>query len=72
MVAPGVSEMMEMALLPLFWMVGVATWVMVRVATSDVRYPALVAMALTVVAALIVKGLGVLCELSVGVPPFVV
>ena len=49
MVAPGVSEVMETALLPLFCIVGVATWLMVSVPISELGKPVRVAMAFTVV-----------------------
>ena len=56
MVAPGVADVMEMALLPLFCIIGVATWLMVKIPTSESGKLARVAIAFIVVELVAKKG----------------
>ena len=72
MVASGVVVVMEMELLPLFWMVGVATWVIANSATAEDSQVACVAIALTVVVLVTEKGTLYSVLEAVGVPPSVV
>ena len=65
MVAPSVAEVMEMALLPLFWMVGVAAWAIENVTTGLVKPPRL-EMAFTVVGLVTSKGVPYVLLLLVG------
>ena len=72
MVAPGVSVVMDMALLPLFWIVGVATCEMTNSFTAEDALPGLTAMAFTVVVLLTENVLLYAVLEAVGVPPSVV
>ena len=72
MVAPGVADVIEMALLPLFWMVGVATCVISSVATWELTRFGWVAIAFTVVMPATEKGSEYSVLEAEGVPPSVV
>ena len=72
MVASGVSVVIDMALLPLFWIVGVATWEMANSATSELGKSVRMAKAFTVVGVVTEKG-ALYTELeAVGMLPSVV
>ena len=70
--APSVAEVIEIALLPLFLMVGLATCVISSVATSELGKVVWVAIALIVVGEVTENGPPYSVLPVVGVPPLVV
>ena len=56
MIAPSVSVVMETALLPLSWIIGVATWVITSSVTTEGSNTPWVAIAFTVVGAVTENG----------------